>query len=67
MPLRDYTCPCGHHMERLESTEAPAEFPCPKNRCRGTMKRGLAAPAFNLKGSGFYDKGRSVSSKVASG
>jgi putative FmdB family regulatory protein len=61
VPLRDYTCPNGHHNEVLEPVDAPTERPC---ACGETARRGLSAPAFALKGAGWFDKGRPVASKT---
>ncbi|MFN7942712.1 MAG: FmdB family zinc ribbon protein [Thermoanaerobaculia bacterium] len=53
MPLYEYRCEsCERRFEFLQGmTEAPVTE-CPK--CGGELKRLLSAPAFHLKGSGWY-------------
>ena len=53
MPLREYQCDaCGHRFEVIQKmSDAPLET-CPK--CGGTLQKLQAAPAFHLKGTGWY-------------
>ncbi len=63
MPLYEYLCEsCGRTIELIQSfSEAPLTI-C--DRCGGTVKRLLSAPAVQFKGSGWYvsDYGKSGSS-----
>ena len=53
MPLYDYACQsCGRTTEILQRFEDPPLAICP--HCGGEMKKLLSAPAFHLKGSGWY-------------
>lgn len=53
MPLYEYRCiKCGHHFEKIQHFDSPAETVCPK--CHGELERPLTAPAFQFKGSGWY-------------
>jgi putative FmdB family regulatory protein len=59
MPLYDYACrACGKTTEILQRFEDPPLTICP--HCGGELKKLLSAPAFHLKGSGWYatDYGR---------
>ncbi len=62
MPLYEYLCEsCGRTIELIQSfSEAPLTL-C--DRCGGTVKRLLSAPAVQFKGSGWYvsDYGKSGS------
>jgi len=53
MPLYEYQCEaCGHRFEVIQKfSDAPVET-CPK--CRGAVRKLIAAPAFQLKGTGWY-------------
>ena len=53
MPLREYQCDeCRHRFEIIQKmSDAPLET-CPK--CGGTLQKLQAAPAFHLKGTGWY-------------
>ncbi len=53
MPLREYQCDaCGHRFEVIQKmSDAPLDT-CPK--CGGTLQKLQAAPAFHLKGTGWY-------------
>ncbi len=59
MPLYEYLCEsCGRSFEAIQRfSEAPLTT-C--DRCGGTLKKLLSAPAFQFKGSGWYvsDYGR---------
>ncbi len=63
MPLYEFRCEsCGHEMETLVAFSEPLPTTC--ETCGGALKKLLAAPAVQFKGSGFYltDYGRSGSS-----
>ena len=53
MPLYEYQCDaCGHRFETIRKfSDAPLEA-CPK--CGGALQKLQSAPAFHLKGSGWY-------------
>ena len=53
MPLYEYLCEtCGHRFENIQKfSDSPVEK-CPK--CGGHVHKMQAAPAFHLKGSGWY-------------
>jgi len=53
MPLYEYQCEvCGHRVEVIQKfSDAPPEQ-CPK--CGGAVRKLQAAPAFQLKGTGWY-------------
>jgi len=60
MPLYEFRCEsCGHELETLLAFSEPRPTACEK--CGGVLKKLLAAPAVQFKGSGFYltDYGRS--------
>ena len=53
MPLYEYRCKgCGEVSEFLQRFDDPPKETCPK--CKGQLERLLSAPAFHLKGSGWY-------------
>jgi putative FmdB family regulatory protein len=53
MPLYEYECEtCGHHFETIQRFSDPPLDRCPK--CGGTVRKLQSAPAFHLKGSGWY-------------
>src|ERR1700730_5278551 len=53
MPLREYQCDaCGHRFEVIQKMSDPPLEACPK--CGGVVRKLQAAPAFHLKGSGWY-------------
>ena len=59
MPLYEFRCEsCGHEMETILAFSDPLPTTC--ETCGGTLKKLLAAPAVQFKGSGFYltDYGR---------
>lgn len=65
MPLYEFRCEsCGHELETLVAFSEPLPTTCEK--CGGVLKKLLAAPAVQFKGSGFYltDYGRSGSSSA---
>lgn len=66
MPLYEFRCEsCGHEMETIVAFSEPLPTTC--ESCGGTLKKLLAAPAVQFKGSGFYltDYGKSGSSGSA--
>jgi putative FmdB family regulatory protein len=53
MPLYDYACrACGRTTEILQRFDDPPLAICP--HCGGELKKLLSAPAFHLKGNGWY-------------
>ena len=68
MPLYEYECEaCGHRFETIRKfSDAPLET-CPK--CGGAVHKLQSAPAFHLKGSGWYitDYARKDQGGTASG
>ena len=53
MPLREYQCDaCGHRFEVIQKMSDPPLDVCPK--CGEILRKLQAAPAFHLKGSGWY-------------
>ena len=53
MPLHEYECgACGHRFEAIQKfSDSPLDT-CPK--CGGALRKLQSAPAFHLKGSGWY-------------
>ena len=53
MPLYEYQCDsCGHRFEALQKFSDPPLETCPK--CGQAIRKLIAAPAFQLKGTGWY-------------
>jgi putative FmdB family regulatory protein len=53
MPLYEYECEaCGHLFEKIRKFSDPPVETCPK--CGGTVHKMQSAPAFHLKGTGWY-------------
>ena len=53
MPLYEYQCDaCGHRFEAIQKFSDPLVETCPK--CGGAVRKLVAAPAFQFKGSGWY-------------
>ena len=53
MPLYEYQCDaCGHRFEVIQKMSDPPLEACPK--CGEILRKLQAAPAFHLKGSGWY-------------
>ena len=53
MPLYEYQCDaCGHRFEVIQKFSDPPLESCPK--CGGAVHKLQSAPAFQLKGSGWY-------------
>jgi len=56
MPTYDYQCQkCGHRFEEFQSITAEPLKTCPRQECRGRVKRLISSGGGLLfKGSGFY-------------
>jgi len=53
MPLYEYECgACGHRFEIIQKFSDQPITECPK--CRGVLRKLQSAPAFQLKGTGWY-------------
>lgn len=53
MPLYEYLCEaCGRRTEALQRRDEAPLTECP--HCQGKLRKLLAAPAFQFKGSGWY-------------
>ena len=53
MPLYEYQCDtCGHRFEKIKKFSDPPEEACPK--CGSAVRKLISAPAFQLKGTGWY-------------
>lgn len=54
MPIYEYQCTaCGHHFDTIQTFKEEALIHCPV--CgEPTLKKLISAPAFHLKGSGWY-------------
>ena len=53
MPLYEYQCDaCGHRFEAIRKFSDAPLVACPK--CGGALQKLQSAPAFHLKGSGWY-------------
>ncbi len=56
MPLYEYECTaCHRHTEKIQKFSDPEITTCP--HCGGALQRVLSAPAFSLKGGGWYADG----------
>ena len=56
MPLYEYECTvCKRHTEKIQKFSDPEITVCP--HCGGELKRVITAPAFALKGGGWYADG----------
>jgi putative FmdB family regulatory protein len=56
MPLYEYECAaCHKHTEKIQKFSDPEITVCP--HCGGELKRVISAPAFSLKGGGWYADG----------
>lgn len=54
MPIYEYACQtCGHTEEVIRKVSDPALTECPS--CGGPFAKLISAPAFQFKGSGFYE------------
>ena len=67
MPLYEYECTaCRKHTEKIQKFSDPEITTCP--HCGGELKRVISAPAFSMKGGGWYADGYgSVKPPVAPG
>lgn len=55
MPIYAFDCDaCGHHFDRLQKISDPDPDTCPACGKRA-IRRALTAPAFRLKGAGWYE------------
>lgn len=53
MPIYEYQCEtCGHRVELIQKHSDPPLAECPK--CHSAVKKLIAAPALQFKGSGWY-------------
>ena len=53
MPIYEYQCEkCGHRFEKIQKFSDPLVDTCPK--CGGVVHKLQSAPAFHLKGTGWY-------------
>ena len=53
MPLYEYQCgACGHRFEKIQKFSDPPVEVCPE--CGGAVRKLQSAPAFQLKGTGWY-------------
>ena len=53
MPIYEYECEkCGHRLEKIQQYSDPPLDTCPK--CGGALHKMQSAPAFHLKGTGWY-------------
>jgi putative FmdB family regulatory protein len=53
MPIYEYECEkCGHRLEKIQKFSDPPLDTCPK--CGGALHKMQSAPAFHLKGTGWY-------------
>jgi putative FmdB family regulatory protein len=53
MPLYEYQCAdCNHRFEVIQKFSDPPVEVCPK--CGGPVRKLIASPAFQFKGSGWY-------------
>ena len=56
MPLYEYECTaCHKHTEKIQKFSDPEITVCP--HCSGELKRVISAPAFAMKGGGWYADG----------
>ncbi len=54
MPIYEYAClDCGHREEVIQKVSDHALTTCPS--CGGRFEKQISAPAFQFKGSGFYE------------
>ena len=54
MPIYEYFCKdCGHEEETLQRVNDPLLTTCPA--CGGHYQKKISSPAFQFKGSGFYE------------
>ena len=66
MPLYEYECTtCHKHTEKIQKFSDPEITVCPF--CGGELKRVISAPAFALKGGGWYADGYGSAKPAAGG
>ena len=67
MPIYQYNCQaCGHQLEVLQKVSEEPLTDCPE--CgKTTLKKGVTAAAFRLKGTGWYETDFKNKSKDAKG
>ena len=66
MPLYEYECTaCHKHTEKIQKFSDPEITACP--HCGGALKRVISAPAFALKGGGWYADGYGSAKPPAAG
>jgi putative FmdB family regulatory protein len=66
MPLYEYEClACRKHTEKIQKFSDPEITTCP--HCGGELKRVISAPAFSLKGGGWYADGYGSAKPAAAG
>ncbi len=54
MPIYEYAClDCGHREEVIQKVSEAALTEC--SSCGGRFEKQISAPAFQFKGSGFYE------------
>jgi putative FmdB family regulatory protein len=64
MPLYEYECSaCHRHTEKIQKFSDPEITICP--HCGGPLQRVITAPAFALKGGGWYADGYASSKPSA--
>ncbi len=55
MPIYEYVCEgCGHHLEVMQKVSEAALVDCPACH-KDRLRRIVSAPAFRLKGGGWYE------------
>ncbi len=65
MPLYEYECTaCHRHTEKIQKFSDPEITVCPY--CGGALQRVISAPAFALKGGGWYKDGYSSAKSASS-
>jgi putative FmdB family regulatory protein len=66
MPLYEYECSaCHRHTEKIQKFSDPEITECP--HCAGPLKRVISAPAFAMKGGGWYADGYASAKPAAAG
>jgi putative FmdB family regulatory protein len=66
MPLYEYECPaCHKHTEKIQKFSDPEITTCP--HCGGALKRVISAPAFAMKGGGWFADGYASAKPATAG
>ncbi len=66
MPLYEYECTaCHRHTEKIQKFSDPEITTCP--HCGGPLQRVISAPAFAMKGGGWYADGYASAKPSAGG